>query len=197
MRKTCKGIDISHWNQVSSEDFSDLDFCFVKATEGKNVDDEKFNENLALAKKANPDIVLGAYHYARPEYNQSGKEEAWHFANVTRPYWSWTKEPMLLALDWEGDALKCDPAWALEWMKEVYNLTRIKPVIYTQASAALKMSFLFEEDFGLWVAHWNVKKPSHKGWPFWAFWQYTSRPIDKNYFNGSKEQLLKYATREG
>lgn len=189
-----KGVDISHWNNVSEISFADKDFCFIKASEGRAVIDSKRDANVKYVKDKNPDCVIGFYHYARPEYNENPRVEADNF--VRQVLLHVEKEPTLLALDWEGASLKENEQWALDWLKYVYEKTGIKPLIYTPASAAQKMSFLFEEDFGLWVAHWNVKKPKINGWPFWAFWQYTSRPFDKNYFNGTREQLMKYATRK-
>ncbi len=31
------------------------------------------------------------------------------------------------------------------------------------------------------------------GWPFYTFWQYTSRPLDQNRFNGRRSRLVALA----
>lgn len=183
-----EGIDLSHWNHVSDDMFRGIDFLCHKLTEGKSMEDKEAFSHTLKARNVNRDIILGYYHYARPEYN-TAEQEAIHFCKTLREV---AMSPCFLALDWEGVAEKHDPQWALDWLDYVYIDTGIRPLIYCNASMALKMSFLYEENYGLWVAHWNRKKPLHKGWPFWAMWQYTAKPYDKDRFNGERKQLLKY-----
>jgi lysozyme len=68
-----RGIDVSHyqgvidWTAVSEHGSDSVQFAFIKATEGKFLDDHLFVRNLTLAKQAG--IPAGPYHFYRPGYS--------------------------------------------------------------------------------------------------------------------------------
>lgn len=187
-----KGIDVSEFNVLSKKDIEDVHFMLIRATatydKGKLFVDSKFENHLSLAKSNGK--LYGFYHYPYSLSNDP-KEEAGFFVKKIKPYIG----SAVLALDWEAENLETDPKWALEWLKEVYQQTGVKPLIYMSASEAKKEKYrkIKESDFGLWVAHWGVKTPTIGLWDFWAFWQYRGSPLDLDYFNGSTEQFMKYA----
>lgn len=65
-----RGIDVSHyqgtidWAAVSQHGSDSVQFAFIKATEGKFIDDHLFARNLTLANQAG--IPAGPYHFYRP-----------------------------------------------------------------------------------------------------------------------------------
>ena len=63
---TPNGIDISNWNNVCwnciAKD-SNIQFCYIKATDGRTFKDKKCLENVKQAKKIN--LKIGLYHYFR------------------------------------------------------------------------------------------------------------------------------------
>lgn len=187
------GIDVSHWNnieQIKGEIINgQVKFCFAKASQGKGFKDSMFKDFMELCTAYN--VVKGAYHYADPHKNLP-KIEADNFLQQVNPYIG----DILLALDWEGEALKCNREWALEWLDYVYKQTGVKPVLYASESSLKQFatSKIFEKDYGLWVAKWSGSpvKANIKPWTFWAFHQFTNKPFDHNYFNGSIAQLKKY-----
>lgn len=189
-----KGIDVSHWNN-NNVITSDLDFVICKATEGKNFKDKTFNTKLDLCKKLNIGLV-GAYHYAKT--NTDVLDNVKNFLETIKNREEFANN-MILALDIEGEDINRSNTW--EWVKDwcdlVYANTGIKPLVYTSAAYTKNMLELFTSNYGLWVAHWNVKKPKINIYPFWAFWQYAViNNVDCDYFNGTKEQYLKYCRRE-
>ena len=64
---TLNGLDVSHyqgfinWNKVDS---SDIDFAYLKASEGINYKDPRFAENVENLKSV--DMPVGAYHFFEP-----------------------------------------------------------------------------------------------------------------------------------
>lgn len=189
------GCDVSHWNSDSILETQKNDFVIIKASEGKMTKDKTFDSKLDKCASLGIDLV-GAYHYARPLNNV--EDDVTNFLQTIEGRHELGKN-MILALDLEenmNDALTYH--WALKWLQSVYAFTKIKPVIYTSASYTKYMDKIADADFGLWVAHWNVKKPKINNWKFWAFWQYTVNKelnLDLDKFNGTKEQFLKYCER--
>lgn len=180
-----KGYDFSHYQVNTYKKYNDADFIILKATEGVSYKDPQ------MAKMAEhfKDKPLGFYHYAHPEKN-TAKKEAAHFVKTVKPYL-----PAVLALDWEQLALNCPISWAREWLDEVYRLTGIKPLFYVQSSYVPKCGeAIISGDYGLWVARYSkgMQSPNVGKWGRWTIWQYTSTPVDCDYFNGSIEQFKKY-----
>lgn len=190
-----KGIDISHWqeNDVLSGviDFKNYDFILMKATEGLSFKDKYFRKYMDILPSSK---LAGAYHFAHAECNDPIKE-ARFYLNEIRPYIG----SILMALDLEDKSLankKLDE-WALKFCNYVYEETGIRPLIYCSQSTCKRLKRTAGAGFGLWVAEYSVEKPkSVKPFPFWAIWQYTNRPIDHDYFNGNREQFIKYCVKE-
>lgn len=73
------GIDISHHNNINWDEINDLnvEFCYIKLTEGKHFIDSKAQDHFLNSKKRN--IKTGFYHYFRT--NVSGKDQLDLFKN--------------------------------------------------------------------------------------------------------------------
>lgn len=186
-----KGFDVSHWQDDDSF-FRALntlrpDFCICKATEGSTYVDRTYWKKINELKQFG--TLRGAYHYARPEHN-SVADEAKNFLSTI----DFDGKPMLLALDWEGTALNHSPEWALEWLEYVFEHTGIRPLFYCQQSAVRNFELIAKKDYGLWVARYNQNLGSVSPWGTYAIWQRSSGPNNGNVFNGTLEQLYKYAT---
>ena len=187
------GADISHHNGKNAVETvlnkqKGTDFIMVKATEGKTYVDPMFDKNASDV--INNGLLLGIYHYARPE-NNSPSAEAANFLAQFRKFLGIA----IPVLDWEDVALNYSEDWALEWCDCVYESTGVRPMIYVQHSAIKSVGILAEHNYGLWVARWrdtNDGVGTVAPWSTWAMWQYTNSPFDKNLFNGSKAQFQKY-----
>ena len=189
-----KGIDVSSWQE--NMNFNPYDFVIIKASEGNNWVDPGLNRhfnNLAGNESGKPlnDKNYGFYHYARPELGETPETEAEWFVSLVGHH----ANHAIFALDWEGNSLKYSPEWALRWLDRVYELTKVKPLIYLQASEAMlgKYKIISDKDYGLWVAHWGTEKPAFGNWSVYALHQYDNTPLDYNYFNGDSETWAKYA----
>lgn len=181
-----KGIDISEWQDINPTAYKGYDFIVVKATEGKTYDDPNMASHAQNA--LNNGQLIGFYHYARPE-NNTAEDEAEHFLRVVKPYIG----KAVLALDYEGTALRYGAEWALKWLDAVYQKAGVRPMIYLQGSQVKNYASVMKKDYGLWVAHWGVDTPSIAPWSFYAMWQYRGNPLDLDLFNGDKEAWKAYA----
>lgn len=187
------GCDLSKWNGANGvldalSQYGDIKFVIAKATEGRTYKDQMFNIHMRTALVNNR--LIGAYHYARPESGNTPEQEAINYVNAVRPYIG----QCLMALDWEDKALtKSNSQWALAWCKAVFAMTGVRPVVYVQESYAKNMTAFAGECYGLWAAKWSKNPPkAEPNWPFWALWQYTNKPFDLDWFNGSAEQFRAY-----
>lgn len=199
-----KGVDLSHW-QSNFDAFNSVDFAIIKATEGVGYKDPAFDTLYQRAK--NSGKLLGVYHFARPDLNNSAVAEADWFIKVVRPY----VREAILVLDWESGYLG-NVAWAKAFLDRVREQTGIKALLYASRSPinSFNWSSVANADYGLWVADYGANtgqectKPVVKWWPFYILWQYTSRGrvagyngnVDLNNFYGDAETWRKYATSE-
>lgn len=200
-----KGVDLSHW-QSTFNNFNDVDFAFIKATEGVGYVDPACDTLYQRAK--NSGKLLGVYHYARPDLGNSAISEADWFIDNIKGYLN----ESILALDWEEGYLG-NVEWAKAFLDRVKERTGIKGLIYMSASPMREYdwSSVSNADYGLWVANYgkNNGQPQEnvfnnyplKYWSFYALWQYTSKgrvngyngDVDMNYFSGDAEAWRKYA----
>lgn len=181
-----KGCDVSSWQSPSLMDFSPYDFVIIKASEGVTITDKHHKAHYENATKLKK--LTGFYHYARPEYN-TAEAEAKHFVSIIQPYIG----KSILALDYEGNALKYGANWAREWLDKVYELTGVRPVIYLQGSAVPNYAKVMQGNYGLWVAAWGARNPAVSPWGSYALWQYRGDPLDLDYFNGDEAAFKRYA----
>lgn len=186
---TLKGCDVSNWQPQAS--FPEYNFVIAKATQGTNFRDPTFVSHIESALKNEQKI--GAYHFADPATGTTPENEAGFFVDMVRPYLG----KIFMFLDWEGEALKYGPSWALRWLKEVEALTGIKPGFYTSASVIWSGGYkvIADNDNALWVAQYtSASQPTlgNSGWDFYALWQYSDRPIDQDIFMGDREAWDKY-----
>lgn len=179
-----KGIDVSNWQKAMN--FSCYDFVIMKASEGNGYVDKMMKNHLSnIGNK-----LYGFYHYARPDLGNSPEAEADFFISLIKNHVG----KAMLALDWEGNSLNYSTTWALSWLRRVYQKTGVRPLIYISASQEWSGNYnqIAKENFGLWVAHWKVVSPMVKNWKLWAMWQYDGDGLDRDYFNGNRDQFLKY-----
>src|SRR5690349_3750568 len=82
------GIDVSHWqgaiNWASAYGAGKV-FAWTKATEGVTYDDPTLAANMGGAKNAG--VLIGPYHFARPE-NNAAVDEANHFVASAKNYFT-------------------------------------------------------------------------------------------------------------
>lgn len=187
------GIDVSKWNKVSVVTDNNVDFCIIKATEGRTYKDPAIHMHTEAA--TNTHKLLGFYHYARPDNGNTPLQEAMNFYEAVKQYVG----EAIFAVDWEGKSLNVvnGEQWLLQFCSYFYNLSGVRPLVYMSENECKKEKYKTVANFnvGLWVA--NRKEIVSSGvWKFWTIHQYSSTGFDKNRFNGTREQWLKYTIVE-
>ena len=200
-----RGVDVSHyqgdidWEILSLED---IDFAFIKATEGSSFVDDRFAYNFSEAQKC--DIAVGAYHFF--SFSSSGVTQAENFINTVSPYEGML--PPVIDLEFYGefaenplpkDEVDKELRSMLDALEEHYGM---KPIIYaTEDSYKLYLANDYAE-YDIWIRNVKTKAKMSDGRQ-WTFWQYTNREqlngyngdekfIDMNVYYGSEEDFAAY-----
>lgn len=192
------GVDVSSyqgdidWPTLAAQD---IQFAFIKATEGSSYADEKFDDNWQNA--AQTDLAVGAYHFF--SYDSAGSTQADNFiAHVP------VREdslPPVVDVEFYGDKERNLPEKEnvspelhalLDQLEAYYGQ---KPIIYaTEKSYVLYIWDEFD-DYDIWIR--NVVTDTNL--EHWNFWQYTDKMklngydgqeqfIDMNVFSGTAEE---------
>ena len=200
------GIDISHWQGAKTvaqltQTYNDgKRFMFHKATEGTDYLDPNAAGNIANARTAG--LLVGVYHFARPDTNSAVTEANWFISQATQ--WA-TTSYLRPVLDLE-DGASLSPAalstWVNTWCTTVQNALGIDPIIYTNTNYATNELDSSVNTHPLWLANWQTSmygdpitgtgNPPDGVWNGWKFWQYDdsgtvagfSSPIDVDVYNG-------------
>ncbi len=196
------GVDVSHyqgtidWAELAGQD---LDFAFIKATEGSGHIDECFYDNWQEAEKTA--LRIGAYHFF--SFDSDGESQAEAYIDTVGSL----NGKIAPAVDVEFYGDKADnPPPKDEVVKQLGAMLReleehyqAKPIIYTTYKAYdayIKGEF---EEYPLWIR--NVYyQPLFSLGDRWVFWQYTDTAvlegyegteqyIDMNVFRGTEEEL--------
>jgi lysozyme len=166
------GIDVSsyqgniYWPAVAGMKDQDvqLQFAFIKATEGLANVDRQFKRNWQKAKEAH--ITRGAYHFFLA--TKSGRLQAQNFIKTVKLQ-PGDLPPVLDVEELYGVPVDTMRSRILVWLQMVQKAYNVKPVIYTNVSFYQNFLGSQFDDYPLWVAHYFVKKqPGIKdGWMFW------------------------------
>ncbi|KAB7667089.1 glycoside hydrolase family 25 protein [Bacillus sp. B1-b2] len=200
-----KGVDVSsyqgeiNWKQIETQN---IQFAFIKATEGSSFVDSYFTSNWNNAKTTK--IRIGAYHFF--SYDSAGTTQAENFID-TVPKEADTLPPVI-DVEFYGDKEKNLPSKE-DVRKELQDMIDIlekhygkRVILYTTNKAYdlyIKEEF---EDTDIWIRDvWT--KPTLPDQRDWTFWQYTDKEklegyngeeefIDVNVFHGSLEEFILY-----
>lgn len=197
-----RGVDVSHyqgeidWDVLAAQD---LDFAWIKATEGAAHTDPRFAESWAAATRT--DLLVGAYHFM--SFESSGADQA---ANLVAevPATPGTLPPVI-DLEFYGPYFEdrptpdevhtiLDPLVA--GVEEHYG---VAPIIYATGEAYDLYLAGRYPDLPIWIRSvaWAPRLPDGRAW---TLWQYSNRDrlpgydgvepyIDMNVFAGTREEL--------
>lgn len=195
------GVDVSHyqgtidWVKMAEQN---LDFAFIKATEGSSHIDECFYDNWQEAGKTG--LCIGAYHFF--SFDSDGETQAQLYIDTVGNLNG--KMAPVVDVEFYGDK-ESNPPPKDEVVKQLGNMLsaleacyQVKPVIYTTYKAYnsyIKGEF---EEYPLWIR--NVYYQPFITGNKWTFWQYTDtavldgykgaeKYIDMNVFRGTREEL--------
>ena len=200
-----RGIDVSEyqgeidWKKLSNQN---IDFAYIKATEGSSYVDERFLYNYQNAITTN--LKIGAYHFFSFDSEASSQSENF-IKNVPKDM---NLLPPVVDIEFYGDKKKNIPdvettreqlKKLLEQLEEHYEK---KPIIYaTNVSYNLYIKDNFE-GYKIWIRD-IFSTPNLKDNRKWTLWQYTNRErlegykgkekfIDMNVFNGKYEEFIEF-----
>ena len=206
------GIDVSKWNgdiDWRKVRASGVSFAFIKATEGKDMVDPRFDEYWCEARAAG--IPYAPYHFyyfcSTPE-----QQADWFIRNVPK---SAIALPPVLDVEWNHTSKTCkrvpDAATVKAEMKRFMDRIEAyygkRPIIYTSVDFHRDNLVGAFNDYHFWVR--SVAKHPQEIYADrrWAFWQYTSTGLvpgikgetDINVFAGSENNWRQWvaAANEG
>lgn len=201
-----KGFDVSHhqkniqWHKISPKHYQ---FVYLKATEGGDFKDTKFQENWLKAREQG--LLVGAYHFYR--LCRDGKIQAQNFIDSVPN----KADALPPAIDLEYDS-KCINTYSKEQMLQeiqymhdrLYHHYGKQPIFYVSKSFYnIVLAGEFKK-IPLWVREYKGK-PDLKDQPKWLFWQHTSQgkilgiptTVDLNVFSGSPKQWQAFLLKNG
>lgn len=184
------GVDISNHQGGIDIDIiiATTDFTIMKATEGNSFVDGWCDIWVQACRRAGH--PWGFYHFAR---NNAPITEADFFVDNTLNYFG----EGIPVLDWEdGQSV----TWVNAFVDRVHSRTGVWPWIY--ANPWRFQLGGVNENCGRWVASYPGGTPSADACPAAdgmpvCCWQFTSSPLDMNYFYGGVETWQAYVTGEG
>ena len=191
-----QGFDVSHhqkqiqWQKISPQKYQ---FVYLKATEGGDFSDTRFQENWLKAREQG--LYVGAYHFYR--LCRDGKTQAQHFIHTV------PKKPDALppAIDLEYDSTCINHYSKEQLLNEIQIMHDAllqhyekQPIFYTTPTFYHIVLVGHFKNTPLWIR-------DYKGQPklpepmTWLFWQYSNQgkiegingPVDVNRFNGNPQ----------
>lgn len=201
-----RGVDVSayqgdiDWKALKNQD---IQFAYIKATEGTDHIDSRFQENWDGAQNAG--ILTGAYHFML--FDQDGKSQAEHFIeNVPKEN---NSLPPVIDLELYGEYLE-NPmdkgkvqAIVNDMILRLQEYYGVTPIIYTNYNTYnTYLSDAFAE-IPIWICDISNQEPELEGGHEWKFWQYSQRGlldgvsggderfIDLDLYNGTYLDFLK------
>jgi lysozyme len=201
-----RGIDISHyqtnikWEKLRNASLNNdpVRFIIIKATEGKELFDDDFNDNFFQAKEN--DFIRGAYHFFVPGINAA--EQARFYLHQVHLIPG--DLPPVLDIEKTGKLTKKQLQKDVKiWLDIVEKKYGVKPILYT--SYKFKKDFLDDpvfNEYPYWIAHYYINKLEYKG--DWVMWQHTDCGkvdgikgfVDCNIFNGTVKELEAFTIQD-
>lgn len=188
------GIDVSMWQ--ANIDFSKVkaagyEIVYIKATEGFNIKDKKFEQNYKNA-KANG-LKVGVYHFFNPRQNAISQADAFYNAIKDKDI------DCKLAIDVEtskGTDKDTLARMVCNFADAIIANTGLEVVIYTYTSFANSSLGKAVSKYPAWIAEYGSKAPkSNSIWGNnYIAWQYSS--TGKVSGSGSVDTDLDYFTND-
>jgi len=194
------GIDVSqHQGDVdwASVEKGGMGFAFVKATEGLDFVDPKFDANWKGLRGTK--LLKGAYHFFRP------KDDAVSQAEFYLKTTQLSREDLPPVLDVEmSDDVPADLVGerARIWLQHVEKALGRKPLLYVYPAFWNKyLKKTLEGYKPMWISDDTNDPTLPENWDGFAFWQYTDAAklsgvktcVDRNWFPGTAAELRLFA----
>ncbi len=204
-RYDIRGVDVSvyqgniDWQKLAE---NDIDFAFIKASEGSAYKDKNYPKNIRDARTTG--LAIGAYHFV--SFESGGEAQARNFIDSVDA--EDISLPPVIDLEMYGRYEKYPPSEELvddilePMIKTLREEYKRNPIIYTNRSTyAMYLSGKYK-DCDIWICD-LVKSPALPDGRQWKFWQYShtgrldgysgdEKHIDLNVFYGSRKEFEEY-----
>ncbi len=198
------GVDVSHhqgrvrWGRVAR---SGAHFAYIKASEGRDVVDPRFERNWDAAGRAG--LARGAYHFFT--FCTSGREQARHFLAT---FGDRTAElPFAIDVEFHGNC-PAPPgdeqirAQLSAFLAELEEQSVARPVLYATRQSYRRIVEGGFEMHALWVRD-VFGSPGGEYRDRWLLWQHSDRArvpgvagmVDRNVFRGSPKEWAEFSSR--
>jgi len=183
------GLDVSHhqgdvdWSEVASAGAS---FAFIKASEGGDFVDAKFDRNWRSARAAG--LAAGPYHFFT--FCSAGVQQAEHFLKTAPP--SEDSLPPVVDVEFVGNCRTWTDLVSVRtelarFIAEVERAWGIRPILYTTPDALERVVGDVCSDCPIWIrsVFWEPAPEAYRRWRIWQFSD-NSRflgiqgPVDRN-----------------
>lgn len=189
-----QGIDVSNHNGYIDFDKVAKDsivFVYIKASEGVNYKDPRFDVNMKNAKKAG--LKVGAYHFFRKD--KDGIEQAHNFIKVVKD--EVVDMPYVIDVeDWGNSrfASHRETVGNLRAMVDYLEKSNMKIMVYTNKDGYRKYLKKYFPEVRLWLCSfthprnlkdfdWHIHQYSH-----WGVIEGIDGDVDLDVFNGDCEK---------
>jgi lysozyme len=193
------GIDVSKYQQTIAWDVVkemkvkevQVDFAFIKATEGLVNVDPQFKRNWKRSKQAG--MTRGAYHFFLA--TKDGREQAENFISCV-DLESGDLPPVVDVEQTYGVNTVVLKKELKEWLDVVEYYYKVKPIIYTNVDFYKRNLGKEFDNYPLWAAHYfqyDTPRINRN----WKFWQHSEQgrvngilsKVDFNVFNGDSTEF--------
>ncbi len=199
-RYAVHGIDVSHhqgvidWSAVAAEG---VEFAYIKATEGADWHDPRFEKNWRGATDAG--VRRGAYHFFT--FCTPGAPQAEHFLAALET--ARGELPPAADVEFTGNCTRWDSLDTIRaelaiFLERVEAGTGRRPIVYLPRAAHDQIVGGYFPEHELWVRSVFLA-PSRRRYGDWLFWQFSQdgrvagirRPVDRNVFRGSADEFAR------
>lgn len=185
------GIDLSHyqgevfWEAIG--DNSKMAYVYLKATEGGDRIDDKYEQNIELAHKYG--LKVGSYHFFRPKTELSKQLENFKAQCLPRQQ---DLIPMIDVETKQGMATEAFCDSLMKFLDMVEVAYHQKPLIYTGTNFYNHYLAGRLDGYKLMIAQYSAKEPVLDDGNDYMLWQYTGKGhidgirgyVDKSRFMG-------------
>jgi len=185
------GIDLSHyqgtvfWDAIGEN--SKMAYVYLKATEGGNKIDEKYEENIDMAHRYG--LKVGSYHFFRPKSDLH--QQLYNFMSQCQP----GNQDLVPMIDIETKSDLPTEEFQdslLKFLDMVEKTYRQKPLLYTFANFYDHYLSGKIDDYNLMIAQYTKREPVLADGKDICLWQYTGKGhinginnyVDKSRFMG-------------
>ncbi len=175
-----KGIDVSSYQgDINFEELasSATEYLYIRAGEGGNIVDSRFEENYKGAESQN--LNFGFYYYVTAKNTSDAELQAEHFANLISGL-SYSLRPAMDFEDFSDISVEESNEIALTFLKKLEELTQVTPAMYSDAYNVESRWNSTLSPYPLWVADYvhladpeNYTLPENSVWTNWSGYQYT------------------------